>query len=86
MGTGAAYHGHHQVSDSQVVDGAAYRYDLAERLMPKDQILRSFRRPAVLKAADLSIGAADTYLEYAKLDLGRFRNLGLLALDQADLA
>jgi hypothetical protein len=48
-----------------------------ERFVSENQVIRSRRRGAVFKGADLPIGSAKTYLVYAEQHVGRALQLGL---------
>ena len=54
--------------------------------MADHQMLRAGRRRAVVKGADLAIGAADTDLKHAQLHVGRRRNSRLGVIDELNFA
>jgi len=78
-------HRDEQVAGVESRDARADLDDLAQRLVPDDEVVAAVGRRAVLERADLAIGAADD-VEHAELHVGRVRDGGFVLLDQGDLS
>ena len=85
MGTGAAHRWHDEISHPEPLHGRARLHDLGQRLVADHQVIISGRRCAVLKGADLLVGAADTDVQHPQHDLVRLDEPGIFLLDDLDL-
>ncbi|MFY9929058.1 MAG: hypothetical protein WAK82_13710 [Streptosporangiaceae bacterium] len=83
--TGAAYRWHDEIPHPEALDGRADGRDLGQCLVADHQVIIPGRRRAVLKGADLFVGAADPDIEQAQRHLVGQPELGSFLLDDLDL-
>ena len=60
----------HQIARAQIRDGRPGFHHFAQRFVPEHETIRSGRRRAIRKGADVLVGAANAYFQHAQLHLG----------------